>query len=472
MVAVMPDRSDRPVLRISHLARMVGPEFRAWYQALERLGGCAGPVMLVGHTLTRDAATSELLHVFRSADLPFGTLMVACRNRRESVCVPCSLLHNGDTFQIIRSGLSGGKGVPASVSRHPRVFATVTAPSFGPVHRVTDNHRASDRCRVRRGELTCPHGNRLWCAAQHSASDPRVGTPLCAECYDYAGAVLWNASFGVLWNQFVKQIGRETAERVGVRRGELPNLVRLSFAKVVEFQRRGSIHAHAAFRFDGPDGPGDDPPVWATVGLLREAITAAGPATRRYLAGPGGERRALALGRQLDVREITGAGTDDRVLSETAVGSYIAKYVTKGDPAGMVLPRRLRHIGQIEAAPLSEHARRLMRTAWELGDVPEYEGLHLQMWANQLGFRGNIATKSRVYSTTYGELREVRAAYRRELAGVVEPKTGVVRESSWEFVGKGLAPDLAEIAEGIAEETVIRKGPRPDWIEFDRSEET
>ncbi|MBR7830570.1 replication initiation protein [Actinospica sp. MGRD01-02] len=465
MVAVMLGNGERPVLRISHLSRMVGPEFRAWYRALERLGGCAEPVMLVGHTLTRDAGTGELLHVFRSGDLPFGTLMVACRNRRESVCLPCSLLHNGDTFQIVKSGLSGGKGVPAAVSNHPRVFVTVTAPSFGPVHRVTDNHRASDRCRVRRGNPQCPHGNRLWCTATHGAADPRVGVPLCPECYDYAGAVLWNASFGVLWNQFVKQIGRAAAERAGVRRGELPKLVRLSFAKVVEFQRRGSIHAHAVFRFDGPDGPGDAPPVWASVGLLRDAVTAAGPSTHRYLTGPGGGRRTLALGRELDVREITGTGSDERALSETAVGSYIAKYVTKGEPAGMVLPHRLRHVGQIEAAPLSGHARRLMRTAWELGEVPEYEGLHLQMWANQLGFRGNIATKSRVYSTTYGALREGRAAYRRELAGVVEPKTGVVRESSWQFVGKGLAPDLAEIAEGIAEETAIRKGPRPDWID-------
>ena len=76
-------------------------------------------------------------------------------------------------------------------------------------------------------------------------------------------------------------------------------------------------------------------------------------------------------------------------MSETAVGSYIAKYVTKGDPAGLVLARRLRHAGQIETAPLSEHAKRLMRTAWELGEVGEFAALNLRMWANQLGFRGN-----------------------------------------------------------------------------------
>ena len=39
-----------------------------------------------------------------------------------------------DTYQLIRAGLAGGKGVPDSVAVHPCVFATFTAPSFGPVH--------------------------------------------------------------------------------------------------------------------------------------------------------------------------------------------------------------------------------------------------------------------------------------------------------------------------------------------------
>src|SRR6185437_8743473 len=51
-----------------------------------------------------------------------------------------------DAFQIIRSGLIGGKGVTPAVASHPAVFATFTAPSFGPVHaRPVRQHTCADR---------------------------------------------------------------------------------------------------------------------------------------------------------------------------------------------------------------------------------------------------------------------------------------------------------------------------------------
>jgi hypothetical protein len=43
-------------------------------------------------------------------------------------------VYSADTYQLIRAGLSGGKGVPDTVATHPCVFATLIAPSFGPVH--------------------------------------------------------------------------------------------------------------------------------------------------------------------------------------------------------------------------------------------------------------------------------------------------------------------------------------------------
>ena len=93
-------------------------------------------MFLVGQTVTRDRATGEVLHVFSSASQPYGRFAVGCRNRRESVCPPCAFLHHGDTYQVVVSGLAGSKGVPASVGGHPRVFVTLTAPSFGAVHRT------------------------------------------------------------------------------------------------------------------------------------------------------------------------------------------------------------------------------------------------------------------------------------------------------------------------------------------------
>ena len=48
--------------------------------------------------------------------------------------------------QLVYAGLAGGrKRVPASVAEHPQVFATLTAPSFGPVHTAATT-RGPCRC--------------------------------------------------------------------------------------------------------------------------------------------------------------------------------------------------------------------------------------------------------------------------------------------------------------------------------------
>ena len=80
-------------------------------------------------------------------------------------------------------------------------------------------------------------------------------------------------------------------------------------------------------------------------------------------------------------------------------------------------------------------------------------------------------TKSRFYSTTYGALREARAEHSREAAGVAAvDREATVTESHWRLVAVGLSPELGEIAAGIADGTVIRKGPRPSWIDLDDSQ--
>ena len=63
-----------------------------------------------------------------------GVLHVACGNRREAVCPACSAVYKRDARQLVRAGLAGSKGIPETITAHPRVFATLTAPSFGPVH--------------------------------------------------------------------------------------------------------------------------------------------------------------------------------------------------------------------------------------------------------------------------------------------------------------------------------------------------
>jgi hypothetical protein len=343
------------------------------------------------------------------------------------------------------------------------VFATITAPSFGRVHRI----KRGGVCHPERGGPVCEHGRPLGCWTKHQATDALLGTPLCDACYRYGDAVIWNAASGELWVQYVNRLRREVARLGGLRisTGEIRDHLKVSYVKVAEFQRRGSVHFHAVIRIDGPDGPGDDPPPWANTGLLAHAAKAAGPRTRVGVRQVGGDIRMLGLGGELDAREIGGEGG----MSERAVASYLAKYITKDDGFGLVLPRPLTTragIGLVPRGLLSERARTLMRACWDLGGLPELAELRLRPWAHQLGFRGNVVTKSRAYSTTFGALREARAAHSREAAGLPAAEPGeTATESHWRFVGAGLSPALGEIAAGIAQGTEMRKGRRPDWID-------
>jgi hypothetical protein len=90
----------------------------------------------------------------------------------------------------------------------------------------------------------------------------------------------------------------------------------VSFAKVAEYQKRGAVHFHAVIRLDGPDGGDTPPPAWATAELLTDAIRAAG-----------------------------------------------------------VLDRRIRLIAELAQLDITEHARRLIRTAWALGACKDLEHL-------------------------------------------------------------------------------------------------
>ena len=445
--------------RDEDFAGMHGAEFRRFVRALERVA-CVDPIFLRGYTITRDVHSGQVVHMISSEDMPYRRLMVPCRNRRGDVCLPCSLLHKGDTFQLVMSGLMGGKGVPKEVATHPSVFVTLAAPSFGAVHRAGDPEKPGNRCHPWADEPTCRHGVPRTCTKRHAYWDADVGTPLCEACYDYVGAVLWNASSGALWHRYTDQVRRMVATHAGVPRTRLGEVVKVAFLKVAEYQRRGMIHFHAVVRFDGPAGPGDDPPDWADVELLRQITEDAAARASVHLPGPPGiGERVMTFGEQATAEPV--ADGDAR----RSVSAYVAKYVTKGDVATMVRAKPLAVRSQIEVSALSNFGKRLMYTAWDLGGYPEYARLNLRKWAHQLGFKGNIATKSRTYSTTYKELREARAAFAKAAAGVVEPEAGTtVKESRWRFVGKGLTPAQAEIAAGIADGVVARRGPRPDWI--------
>jgi hypothetical protein len=57
--------------------------------------------------------------------MPDAVIYKPCGNRRATVCSHCSKVYQRDAYQIVRSLLVGGKGVPETVSQHPAVFPTL-----------------------------------------------------------------------------------------------------------------------------------------------------------------------------------------------------------------------------------------------------------------------------------------------------------------------------------------------------------
>jgi hypothetical protein len=141
-----------------------------------------------------DPAIGEVIHALDTDDTPDRVIYLPFGDRHSSVCPPCAETYRADTYQLIRAGLAGGKGMPESVSTHPCVFATFIAQSFGPVHtRVELPGGKIARCRPRRKTTRCSHGRKLSCGQRHKETEACLGQPLCPDCYDYSAAVVWNA---------------------------------------------------------------------------------------------------------------------------------------------------------------------------------------------------------------------------------------------------------------------------------------
>ncbi|CAA22208.1 MULTISPECIES: replication initiator [Streptomyces] len=427
--------ADRDALRIAQ-----DPDFPRWLQQITATGGCAHPVHLSGHTTTLDNATGEILRHYDTRNEPGERLLVRCRNRRSTVCGPCSRLHAGDTFHLVRAGLLGGKNVPASVRTRPRLFVTLTAPSFGAVH------RAGQTCRPRRDGGACEHGRPLGCGTVHAPDAPAVGQPLCPDCYDYTAHVLWHAHASKLWDRFVIDVRRRLASSAGIVQSRFAHHARLSFARIAEYQKRAAVHVHTVVRLDGPDGPTDEPPAWGTTDRLTRAVHASAQrvTVRTPYSLATGELE-LSWGTQTDVCVLhaKGDGPDD-----DAVAAYVAKYVSKGtDETGAGTDHKVTTCDDIDSARVSRHVRTLMHTCWRLGGLPEYAPLRLRTWTHTLGYRGHILTKSRAYSTTYAALRAQRAHHHGHT-----DTPDAITDAHWRYVGSGHTPGAALIAAGVAED--------------------
>jgi hypothetical protein len=439
---------------LGEIVERAGHGYDRWAELVVQAGYCHHPIRLAGRVAQADRSTGEVRTVYDSEREPDGVLLKACGTRRESRCPSCAATYRADAYQLLAAGLKGGKGIPETVSEHPRLFVTFTAPSFGRVHTRKAQGRLVLPCHPYRQGARCPHGLRDGCWHRHDADDPRLGDPLCPSCYDTRAQVLWNALAPELWRRTTIAIQRALGRLVGLQEGELRQLVRVSYAKVAEFQRRGAVHFHAVIRLDAATEcrrPGclAPPPQPFSADLLEKALRQAVPAVRVPCPPVDGEpARYARWGEQLDVRNITTDSDRDGELSAEQVAGYIAKYATKATESfGSGLDRRIGADDLDHLDKLPAHVGKLVRACWELGGSPELEGLRLRSWAHMLGFGGHWSTKSRRYSTTFTVLRRTRVAFakrRRARDGVPldawgrpEDDQAAIVIASWVYVGSG-----------------------------------
>jgi hypothetical protein len=440
--------------------------------AEKRVRGCARPVRLVGSTTRYNAATGEVVEVYSSSQELDGITYVRCGDRRASRCESCSREYKGDSWHLVTAGLVGGKGAPGSVGSHPTTFVTLTPPSFGPVHGL----RRGAPCRARHDRPVCPHGRPLYCLHRHREDDKRLGEPLCPECYDYVGHVLWQWHAPELWRRFSITLGRTLARVVGVCRKELKGLAKVNYTKVAEFQARGLIHVHAVMRLDGPDGPESSPRIGLDAVELGAVIVDAARAVRLEVHPAGYGPVELRWGDQMDTRPITlGAGRDDQAgdVHPEMVAAYLAKYLTKStEDFGLDGHGKVHSATDARYLGASDHALRIIETAEQLAATggERYEPL-----ANRygtLGYRGHVLTKTRRYSTTFGALRRARSEWRQaggrpghdpaevRQAGTDDDPDGdeteIVIERNWRFVGVGFF-DVDTAARALASAALARE---------------
>ncbi|RZU72528.1 hypothetical protein EV384_0899 [Micromonospora kangleipakensis] len=428
----------------SAFTRATTPDYFGWLEHVKAAAGCSHPIRLSGEVATIDRGTGQLLAATRTEDMPDGEIYKPCGNRRHAVCPSCAHTYQRDAYQLLRAGLAGGKGIPSTVARHPAVFVTFTAPSFGTVHtRVVKRHTCGNRrrcdcrpepCHPRRASdptaAPCEHGQPSVCWARHEDGDPRLGQPLCLDCYDYQAQVVWNHSAPELWRRTTIAVTRHLNARA--RALGLPWVAQLtasgktrrvppvkpSFGKVAEMQRRAVVHYHAVIRLDGvhPTDPEAIVPPPAGIGVddlvaaVEHAAAAVAFTTRPHPTNPAGWR--ITWGEQVDVRPISADGE----ITDGKVAGYLAKYATKSTEATGHVSRRLDgEVIDLYANEHGTHPERLVDACWTLGAHRDWQ--QLRRWAHMLGFGGHFLTKSRRYSTTFRILRDARILWRRTETG-------------------------------------------------------
>lgn len=450
----VPDGIDHHRVITDMMRRACSRGFDTWWGRAGSVGFCANPIQL---TRTDEFGRERIV-------------WVRCNNRRSTVCPSCSDLYARDTWQLVAAGTTGGRhNITPEVATRPQVFMTLTAPSFGAVH-----SSSGSRCRDRKNigdDKRCPHGKPLWCSIIHEHTDGRVGQPLCAECYDYLGHVLFTWHLPELWRRFTIALRRNLTKHLK-NQGIVPGSVKASFVKVVEMQARAIPHIHALIRLDPPEGhastatdcssnhndhgpaatcgggecrsatgPAWEPPISAaelatliqqaarTVTLDVQHLDTNGQSDNPNKSDDTAPPLVVRFGTQIDTQPLRSQNLTvptesdpDVGMSQTSprrVAGYLAKYVTKSLQDFGVAARRL-SAEAIADLNVTDHVRAILTTIAHLAHQAHTLGIDalagIGRWLHTLGYRGHVTTKSRRYSVTMGALRAIRATWTRQQA--------------------------------------------------------
>lgn len=229
-------------------------------------------------------------------------IWVRCGSRVKSRCESCAELYRGDWAAIARSGVFDGP-----VERYRFYLLTLTAPSFGSVHRVP---------REGKGAVA-----ECGCGVRHGSADGGLrGVPLDPSSYDYAGQVAWNRDAGLLWDR--------TRRRVRDRWDSAEYFI------VREWQDRGVLHVHVLVRIDRSEAP--------TAETLRDAARSAVAASK--VDGSLVEWGAQA---KCDAFRADGDGAKTIWYLSKALNYVMKDVVAHG---GETHPRVWAHLGALERA--------------------------------------------------------------------------------------------------------------------------
>jgi hypothetical protein len=238
----------------------------------------------------------------------------------------------------------------------------------------------------------------------------------------------------------MQHLGRVLAKRTNSSVRDFDAQVRLSYLKVAELQRRGLVHFHVVLRLDPKEPDGQLPPLLESETVL---LAIAEAATTTSLSGLDGTMRSW--GPQFDVVELLHPGAE---LNKVA--TYVAKYSVKTSDGSKDFAYRFDNRRQIEDLRAPEHLRNLSLTAWDLGTDQRYLALNLRLHAQVFGFTGQLITKSRHFTTTFGALRAARANFSSSA------NTHEVIGGTFNYSGRGYddprAVQLAQLFARFAEE--------------------